>query len=73
VVDTPEGSAGDGFTGVVPCWTQWGGLIGYGRDREELSTHLAERSEKGRRFAEGSAWADEGSSLEGLGKRRPRG
>lgn len=72
VVDAPEGKEQDGFTGVVPCWTEWGDVIGYGRDKEELSAHLKERSQRGRAFAEGTAWADESTTVEGLGKRRPK-
>ena len=71
-LDAPEGKEEDGFTGVVPCWTEWGGVIGYGRDKEELGRHFKARTEEGKRFAEGVVWADEASTLEGLGKRRPK-
>ena len=70
VLDTPAGKEGDAFTGVVPCWTQWGIPLGYGRDREELTAHFEKRSREGKAFADGVAWASDAASLEGLGKKR---
>lgn len=65
-----EGKEGDAFTGVIPCWTTWGKAIGYGTDAEEVEREFTRRTEEGKAFAEGSAWAVESSTLEGLGKRR---
>ncbi|WRT64834.1 uncharacterized protein IL334_001770 [Kwoniella shivajii] len=70
--DTPEGHENDAFTGVVPCWTQWGEAIGYGKDKEQVKDVLGNRTEDGKSFAEKVAWANEDVQVEGLGmKRKP--
>ncbi|WVW78543.1 hypothetical protein I302_100498 [Kwoniella bestiolae CBS 10118] len=66
----PEGKEGDSFTGVVPCWTQWGEPIGYGRDVNEVRKLKETKSREGREFAEKVAWANEEVKIEGLGKKR---
>lgn len=70
VLDAPEGEDDRGWKGVAPCWTQFGGPLGYGRDGLELKAVLDERNKKRRRLAEGSAWASESSRIEGLGVKR---
>ena len=67
VVDGPPDR---GFTGVVPCWTQWGAPIGFGKDAKEVEEHFREKSLRAQRLAEGAAWASEAATLEGLGKKR---
>lgn len=59
-----------GFTGVVPCFTQWGKPLGYGKDAEEVRAHFVQRSEDGQRLADGVAWASETTRLDGLGKKK---
>lgn len=68
--EMPEGKEDDAFTGVLPCWTTWGTAVGYGKDRREVKAEFDRRTEEGREMSEGSAWAVEGSTLEGLGKKR---
>lgn len=65
-----EEEADQGWTGVAPCWTAWGDLVGYGKDGDEVKKMLAQRTLQGKREAEASAWASEGGRLEGLGKKR---
>jgi hypothetical protein len=69
-LDAPEGKEADAFTGVVPCWTQWGAPLGYGRDKGEVTAHFEKRSQEAKVFADGVAWGSEAASLEGLGKKR---
>ncbi|KAK6903810.1 hypothetical protein I203_107317 [Kwoniella mangroviensis CBS 8507] len=68
--EAPKGKESDSFTGVVPCWTQWGEPIGYGRDVKEIKDLKENKSRGGREFAEKVAWADDEIRIEGLGKKR---
>ncbi|WVF69940.1 hypothetical protein IAT40_004725 [Kwoniella sp. CBS 6097] len=68
--EVPPGKEKDEFTGVVPCWTQWGDLIGYGLKRDQVEEVSKRRTEDGKAFAVNSAWANDEARIEGLGKRR---
>ncbi|WVO16491.1 hypothetical protein L204_104168 [Cryptococcus depauperatus] len=70
ILDAPENDQGQAFQGVVPCWTQWGQPLGFGRDRAEVKQIFKEKGDKGRKFSERVAWANEDVAIEGLGKRR---
>lgn len=50
-------SATHGFTGVVPCWTQFGTARGIGQHREQLNAEMARQSEVGRQYAHDVAYA----------------
>lgn len=67
VIHDEEGNA---FKGVIPCWTQWEDLIGFGNDSEELEELFKIRNEEAKAFAQKSAWAHEDGAIEGLGKKR---
>lgn len=58
------------FQGVVPCWTQWGAPLGFGKDREVVEKHFEDWGRENREFAEKSAWGSEDVKLEGTGKKR---
>lgn len=67
VIHDEEGIA---FKGVIPCWTQWEDLIGFGNVSEELEELFKIRNEEAKAFAQKSAWAREDGAIEGLGKKR---
>ncbi|WWC67882.1 uncharacterized protein I206_101799 [Kwoniella pini CBS 10737] len=69
-LDIPLGKENDPFTGIVPCWTQWGEPLGYGKDLENIKILKNEKNEKNKEFAEKVAWANEDIAIEGLGKKR---
>ncbi|OCF41706.1 hypothetical protein I317_04512 [Kwoniella heveanensis CBS 569] len=68
--EVPPGKERDEFTGVVPCWTEFGQPIGYGIKKEQVETMSRRRNEEGKAFAFSSAWASDEAKIEGLGKRR---
>ncbi|KGB75214.1 hypothetical protein CNBG_1052 [Cryptococcus deuterogattii R265] len=70
VTEVIHGEEGNAFKGVIPCWTQWGDLIGFGNDSEELEELFKIRNEEAKAFAQKSAWAHEDGAIEGLGKKR---
>ncbi|ODO09639.1 hypothetical protein I350_01851 [Cryptococcus amylolentus CBS 6273] len=75
ILKSEEGSGGEGekaFQGVIPCWTQFGSLVGFGKDRQQVQAIFDERSNQGRAFSHSAAWADESAVIEGLGKKRPK-
>jgi len=66
-----EGDQGDrAFQGVVPCWTEWGRPLGFGRDKVEVEKHFEDWKEENRAFAEKTAWGSEDVRLEGTGKKK---
>ncbi|WWC59321.1 uncharacterized protein I303_101873 [Kwoniella dejecticola CBS 10117] len=65
-----KGKEGDAFTGVIPCWTQWGEPLGYGKDVDDIKGLTKRKNEDNREFAEKAAWANEEVAMEGLGKKR---
>ncbi|OXG74974.1 hypothetical protein C348_05781 [Cryptococcus neoformans Gb118] len=69
VTEVIPGEEANAFKGVIPCWTQWGNLIGFGSDRMELEELFKIRTEEGKAFAQKSAWAHEDGAIEGLGKK----
>ncbi|WVQ97981.1 hypothetical protein IAU59_005101 [Kwoniella sp. CBS 9459] len=69
-IEVPPGKEADEFTGVVPCWTQWGQTIGYGEKQDQVEKVMQQRNEEGRAFAISSAWANDEARIEGLGRRR---
>lgn len=70
VTEVIHGEEGNAFKGVIPCWTQWGDLIGFGNDSEELEELFKIRNEEAKAFAQKLAWAHEDGAIEGLGKKR---
>lgn len=60
------------FQGVVPCWTQWGQPLGFGRDKYMVERHFESWNGSNKGLAESSAWGSENVKLEGLGKRKQR-
>ena len=58
------------FQGVVPCWTQWGAPLGFGKDREVVEKHFEDWGRENREFAEKTAWGSEDVKLEGTGRKR---
>ncbi|WWC86999.1 uncharacterized protein L201_001881 [Kwoniella dendrophila CBS 6074] len=66
----PKGKENDNFTGVIPCWTQFGKPLGYGKDLKEINELIENRSKKNQQFAENVAWANENVKLDRLGEKR---
>lgn len=58
------------FQGVVPCWTEWGSPLGFGRDREIVEGHFDTWKKENRDFAVKTAWGSDDVKLEGTGKRK---
>ena len=67
-----EGSEGivQAWKGGIPCWTQWGDLVGYGRDGEQLHVIFEGRSHEAKSLAVGSLCASDHAKIEGLGRRQ---
>lgn len=73
-----HGEEGNAFKGVIPCWTQWGDLIGFGNDSEELEELFKIRNEEAKALAQNRlglmrterlrAWAKRESLLQGYDK-----
>lgn len=59
----------EGWKGVMPCWTQWGDLRGYGIDRDEVEARQRQRSATARAFAEAACGGEDEARIEGLGAR----
>ncbi|WVQ83380.1 hypothetical protein IAT38_005521 [Cryptococcus sp. DSM 104549] len=70
VTEVIPGEEGNAFKGVIPCWTQWGKLEGFGHDREIVEKVFEERNTEGKAHAEKAAWAHEDAAIQGLGKKR---
>jgi hypothetical protein len=58
------------FQGVVPCWTQFGQPLGFGKDKDVVEKHFEEWGRANREFAEKTAWGSDDVKLEGTGKKR---
>jgi hypothetical protein len=66
-----EGEQGErAFQGVVPCWTEWGSPLGFGKDKDVVERHFEDWKRDNRTFAEKTAWGSEDVRLEGTGKKK---
>ena len=45
------------FTGVIPCWTQFGTARGIGRHQEQVDKEMVRQSELGKQYAHDVAYA----------------
>ncbi|WVR04576.1 hypothetical protein IAU60_001584 [Kwoniella sp. DSM 27419] len=69
-VEVPPGKEDHAFTGVVPCWTQWGEPIGYGRDPDVVDNVFKGKSEHERYSSLKAAFANDDQKFDKLGKKR---
>ncbi|WVQ76104.1 hypothetical protein IAR50_005744 [Cryptococcus sp. DSM 104548] len=75
VLESEQSGDGEGdraFQGVIPCWTQFGSLVGFGKDRQQVQAVFDERSEQAKAFSHTAAWADPAAAIEDLGKKRAK-